>query len=340
MSSTTHLPEDVIERVNASVHRIELPLPFDDLHIVNAYAVVGGTGVTLVDPGWSSPESEATLLRALASLGASRGDVRRTLVTHAHPDHFTLAVTWQRDYGIPIHLGANEAPSVLAFDPNSTRFPAQAQLLERAGIPALATVIGALPLEDYEQQMTFAAPDQWLSDEQVIDCDGEILVAHATPGHTRGHVVFRQPSTGAFFTGDHVLPRITPSIGLELVPEKLALANYLDSLGLLLRMQDGPMLSAHGPVTASVHVRVQELLIHHDERLAVITALVGGGRRTASAIANEMTWTRHERPLSALNDVHRMTAILEVLAHLDLLVSQGTLYSKPEGDVDHFSPRL
>ncbi|MFL6024134.1 MAG: MBL fold metallo-hydrolase [Marmoricola sp.] len=321
MTSITPVTTDVVEPVSASVYRIELPLPFDDLHIVNAYAVLGDTGVSLVDPGWSSPESEATLLRGLASIGASQGDVRRTLVTHAHPDHFTLAVAWQRDHGIPIHLGSGEAPSVLAFDPTSTRFPYQAELLERAGASELAAVIRDLPLEDFEAAMTFAAPQVWLTDQQVIDCDGELLLAHATPGHTRGHVVYQQISTGALFTGDHVLPRITPSIGLELVPEALPLANYLASLELLLRIDDGPMLSAHGPVTASVHERVRELLTHHQERFATISTLQASGRTTAYEIAGAMTWTRHERALTDLNEVHQMTAIVEVLAHLDHLDS-------------------
>lgn len=319
MISTTPESVDVVEQVNDSVHRIELPLPFDDLHIVNAYAVIGTTGVTLIDPGWSSPESEAVLLRALNSLGASRSDVRRTLVTHAHPDHFTLAVAWQRDHGIPIHLGVDEAPSVLAFEPTSTRFPHQAELLERAGAPALAAIIRDLPLEDYEAAMTFAAPEVWLDDQQRIDCDGEILLAHATPGHTRGHVAYQQLSTGAFFTGDHVLPRITPSIGLELVPEELPLANYLASLELLLRLDDGPMLSAHGPVTTSVHARVHELLAHHQERFATIIELQASGLTTAHEIAAAMTWTRHGRALTDLHDVHQMTAVVEVLSHLDVL---------------------
>ena len=321
MTATSHSADLVVEQVNDAVHRIELPLPFDDLHIVNAYAVLGATGVSLVDPGWSSPESEQELLRALASLGAELGDVRRTLVTHAHPDHFTLAVVWQRDHGIPIHLGAGEAPSVLAFDPTCTRFPQQARLLERAGAPALAAVIRDLELEDYEAAMTFAAPAVWLTDQQVIDCDGEILLAHDTPGHTRGHVVFQQVSTGAFFTGDHVLPRITPSIGLELVPEKRPLANYLASLELLLRLADGPMLSAHGPVTTSVHDRVRELLAHHEQRFATITELRESGLTTAFEIASAMTWTRHERALTELNDVHQMTAVVEVLSHLDYLAA-------------------
>jgi glyoxylase-like metal-dependent hydrolase (beta-lactamase superfamily II) len=319
--TTTSHSIDVVEQVNDTVHRIELPLPFDDLHIVNTYAILGGTGVTLVDPGWSNAESEAALLRGLASLGAELGDVRRTLVTHAHPDHFTLAVAWQAERGIPVHLGAAEAPSVLAFDPTSTRFPRQAELLERAGAPQLAAVIRDLPLTDYEAAMTFAAPQVWLTDQQVIDCGGERLLVHSTPGHTRGHVVYQQLSTGAFFTGDHVLPRITPSIGLELVPEQLPLANYLHSLELLLQLDDGPMLSAHGPVTASVHSRVRELLAHHHERFATISTLRDSGLVTAFEIAGAMTWTRHERALTELNEVHQMTAVVEVLSHLDVLAS-------------------
>lgn len=335
MTSTT--PDTaVVEQVSDTVHRIELPLPFDDLHIVNAYAVVGNGGISLVDPGWSSTESENVLLAALDSLGAGRGDVRRTLVTHAHPDHFTLAVQWQREHGIPIHLGADEAPSVLAFDPTSTRFPHQAEILERAGDPELAAVIRHLPLEDYEAAMQFGLPEIWLTDQQVVDCEGELLRIHATPGHTRGHVVLQHLGTGAYFTGDHVLPRITPSIGLELVPEDRPLAHYLGSLELLLRLPDGPMLSAHGPVTHSVHARVGALLDHHAERLSVITDLVASGFRTAAAIAAEMTWTRHERPLSALNDVHRMTATVEVLSHLDLLADRGEVTRSAEGAGDQF----
>ena len=36
---------------------------------------------------------------------------------------------------------------------------------------------------------------------------------------------------GLMFTGDHVLPTITPSIGFELSDWGRPLANYLESLG-------------------------------------------------------------------------------------------------------------
>lgn len=338
MISTTPPPTDLaVERVNDYVHRIELPLPFEDLHVVNAYAVVGSTGVVLVDPGWSDPVSERILLDALAGLGAGLSDVAGTLVTHAHPDHFTLAADWQRRHGIPVHLGAGERPSVVAFSPELTRFPRQAELLERAGDPVLAHIIRELALEHYEAGMAWGEPEVWLSDGQVLHCGGEQVRVRDTPGHTRGHVVFEHVRSHALLTGDHLLPRITPSIGLELDPEPDALSHYLQSLDLLLRLEDRLMLPAHGPVSPSVHARARELLVHHDERLATITALVSVGLDTAAAIAAAMTWTRHRRTLHELSDVHRMTAVVEVLAHLDLLAERGGVRRRSDGRVDRFT---
>ena len=44
---------------------------------------------------------------------------------------------------------------------------------------------------------------------------GRDLLAVPTPGHTQGHVVFADVERALLFAGDHVLPRITPSVGFE-----------------------------------------------------------------------------------------------------------------------------
>ncbi len=49
-----------------------------------------------------------------------------------------------------------------------------------------------------------------------------------TPGHTRGHVVFSDPASRLLFTGDHVLPTITPSIGFEPVATDNPLGDFLE----------------------------------------------------------------------------------------------------------------
>lgn len=314
-----------VETITTAIHRIELPLPMDGLTVVNCYAIVGDRGVSLVDPGWSTHEGEAALLAALASLGAERGDVRRTLVTHAHPDHFTLAVEWQADYGIPIHLGTPERPSVEAFKGTKFRFPRQAELLVLAGDRALADRVATLPLRPYEQGMRFAPAAVWLEPGQDLDCEGVHVIAHSTPGHTAGHVVFEEVSSGSLFTGDHVLPRITPAIGLELRPEDAPLRSYLASLQATLERPDGTMLSAHGAVYPSVHDRTRELLSHHAERFKVIADHVRSGSRTATEVAVAMPWTSHDKALRDLDEVHQMTAIIETTYHLDELVHRGEL---------------
>jgi glyoxylase-like metal-dependent hydrolase (beta-lactamase superfamily II) len=40
------------------------------------------------------------------------------------------------------------------------------------------------------------------------------LEAYPTPGHNHGHIVFVDTRRDVMFASDHVLPRITPSIGL------------------------------------------------------------------------------------------------------------------------------
>ena len=96
------------------------------------------------------------------------------------------------------------------------------------------------------------------------------------------------------------------------------------------------MLPAHGAVTPSVKARVIELLDHHRDRFDLIKTLVAAGCSTAYDIARRMSWTRHERTIDELGAVHGMTAILEVVAHLDLLAARGVLTREEFESVHHF----
>jgi len=318
------------------VVRIPLPLPLKDLRVVNVYAVLGNDGVTLVDSGWADDTSEAVLVDSLDRLGFTPGDVRRIVVTHAHWDHYSRAIGWQRRYGTTVMLGRREHHSIAAFDERSGAYPVQAKLLLLAGAPELAQAIADLPMEPFERDVPFGLPDVWLDDGDEIDCGGVVLVARATPGHTRGHTVYEDRQSRITFTGDHILPRITPSIALERAPETLPLRSYLASLRLFLDLPDASMLPAHGDVTSSVRARAEELLGHHRDRLEAIQTLVATGCSTAYDVSKQMSWTRHERTIDELGPVHGMAAILEVLAHLELLVARDVLRRKELGQINHY----
>lgn len=322
-----------IELIAEHVVRIPLPLPLPDLKVVNAYAIQGDDGVTLVDPGWASIDSEAVLVSALRHLGYLPDDVRRILVTHLHWDHYTQAVKWQRQHGCAVFLGMEERHTLVAFDALPGVYPNQVHLLRRSGAFDLADVIDELALEPYERDAPFGPPDVWLRGGEEIGCGGTTIVAHATPGHTRGHLVFEDPAAGLLFTGDHILPRITPSIAFERASGHLPLRSYLESLQLCMTWSAARMLPAHGAVTDEVVPRVQELLNHHEKRLKEILGHVAEGAQTAYGVARRMRWTRRERAVDELGAVHAMTAVLEVLAHLELLASQTLVEADDSGPV-------
>ena len=325
-----------VDDLPSHVVRIPLPLPLRDLRMVNVYAILGDDGVTFVDSGWADEQSETVLVDALHRLGFTPEDVQRIVVTHAHWDHYSRAIGWQRRYGTTVMIGRGERHSIEAFDEQTGAYPVQARLLLKARAIDLAQTIASFPLESFERDVPFGPPDVWLEDGQHIDCGGVDLVARATPGHTRGHLVYEDRRAGLAFTGDHILPRITPSIALERAPEALALRSYLASLQVFLDLPDASMLPAHGAVNPSVKARAEELLDHHRDRLDRACQLVAAGNSTAYQVAQQMLWTRRERTVDELGAVHGMTAILEMLAHLELLVTRGVLERTESAAVNHY----
>lgn len=338
MSQVPPVARDASETIAEHVVRVPLPLPLPDLKTVNAYALVGSDGLTLVDPGWAYEPGETALRTALATLGATPSDVRRILVTHQHWDHYSLAVRWRDEFGAELMLGHEERHSIEAFATMTGVHPLQVQMLLRAGAASLAREVDSLDWEPHERGVKFTAPDRWLYDGEKIDCGGVTITARATPGHTRGHFVFDDRDHGVAFTGDHLLPRITPSIAFERIPERLPLRSYLSSLLLFLDLPDSRMLPAHGPSDGATRERAAELVAHHRTRLNVIGELVAAGATTAFDVASRMRWTRHDRALGDLDVMHRMTAVLEVLSHLELLVYENALSSRQHDGIDVFTP--
>ncbi|MBB3604750.1 glyoxylase-like metal-dependent hydrolase (beta-lactamase superfamily II) [Mycolicibacterium sp. BK556] len=330
--------EHGLHELTDNVVCVPLPLPMPDLQVVNAYVIHCPDGVTLVDPGWAYPPAETALLKALDRLGFAVGDVRRIVATHQHWDHYSLGVQWRDRYGIELMLGHEEHHSITAFarQPDEVH-PGQVEMLIRAGAPQVATEIKALDWQEYERNVAFSPPDRWLTDGEVIDCGSVRMMVRTTPGHTRGHVVLHDARQGLIFTGDHLLPRITPSIAYERAPEHLPLRSYINSLRLMLDLPDARMLPAHGATERTTHARAHELIEHHETRLNRISELVAAGACTAYDVANQMLWTRRDLGLDDLPPVHRMTAILEVQSHLDVLELHGTLRSSDDAGVRSFA---
>lgn len=325
----------LVEEVADGVFRIPLPMPEDGLRAVNVFAIVGEDRITLIDSGWAVPASRAALTDGLGQLGKTIFDIRQFFITHLHPDHYAQASVLRDEIGAPISIGEEEKlnlETVIQTIANNNQSTSRRSLLTRAGAAEVAALLPTArrPMPDLARQ--WQTPDVWLKPNSVVVAEGRTLEVVPTPGHTRGHVVYHDENDRLLFAGDHILPQITPSIGLEAAGTPWPLRDYINSLKLMKTRPDAKLLGAHGPVWDSAHRRVDQLIEHHEHRLDSSLRAVRAGASTGLEVARILKWTYHERDLSELDIRNQSMAIGETLAHLDVLVLYGSLASKIDSD--------
>jgi glyoxylase-like metal-dependent hydrolase (beta-lactamase superfamily II) len=306
------------------VFRVPLSMPGDGLHAINVYALETADGLALIDGGWRTSTSFDELASALLGVGHDVSSVHDVYVTHVHRDHYTLAVELRRRFGTRVHLGRDEAPGLHELLEICSNVPVTSlEQLRRSGDDELAEAIEVVTAGEGFDIEAWEKPDVWL-EPGAYSVGGRALEAVATPGHTKGHLVYHDLGAELLFAGDHLLPTISPSIGFELGDWESPLASYLSSLELILQRPDARLLPAHGAPAASAHARTTELLEHHEVRLeAASRALDALGDATAAAVARMLTWTRRGRSYDELDDFNKMIATCETIAHLDVLVERG-----------------
>jgi glyoxylase-like metal-dependent hydrolase (beta-lactamase superfamily II) len=320
--------------VAPGVHRIPLPLPNDGLKAVNVYAISDGDQVVCIDGGWALAEAGPQLAAGLASIGYGLRDVREYLVTHLHRDHYTNAVAMRREYGGRVSLGEGERACLELIRLRGPNPDVERLLI--AGAPALAQQLSEVVFGD-ANYVNWEDPDRWLPNGVDLPLATRTLRVISTPGHTVGHVVFHDPTNQVLFAGDHVLPHITPSIGVELNRPPSPLRDYLASLELVRAMPDARLLPAHGPATGSVHDRIDELLHHHAERLDATATAVAHGAHTAFEVASALPWTRRRHRLVDMDFFNQMLAVQETMAHLRVLAERDRLTESIVANVAHFT---
>jgi glyoxylase-like metal-dependent hydrolase (beta-lactamase superfamily II) len=155
--------------------------PFD---WINTFCFVEDDGsVTLVDCGLKGAPPK--LVAALAEMDKTPADVRRIVLTHAHPDHAGGAATMRTTTGAALAVHDSDATYL-----RQGKAPPQ-------GSGRLGKVLGMLPGGGFPA----AEVDETFSDGDRLDIAGGVLVVH-TPGHTPGHVSLLHETTGVLITGD------------------------------------------------------------------------------------------------------------------------------------------
>ncbi|MFD8641840.1 MBL fold metallo-hydrolase [Streptomyces zaomyceticus] len=332
------------------VWSLRVPIPDNPLGHTLVHVLDTDRGPVLVDTGWDDPASWTELTGGLEALGLSVREVHGVVITHHHPDHHGLSGRVREESGAWIAMHAADTAVVRRTreaDPG-TWLEYLARKLAAAGAPEdhLAPLRAARTSGRMRTLpgLRSALPDREIVPGELLDLAGRRLRAIWTPGHTPGHVCLhleeehpsRLPGHGRLFSGDHLLPGISPHIGLYEDPDDAIetdpLGDYLDSLERVGRLGVAEVLPAHQHAFTDSAGRVRELLDHHEDRLTGLLGLLATPL-TPWQLAERMEWNR---PWEHIPYGSRNIAVSEAEAHVRRLVKLGRAEAVPGTDPVEF----
>ncbi len=165
------------------------------LLVGRVYVIEAADGLTLVDT--SLPNSMPRIARQLEQHGHTLSEVKRILITHAHPDHIGSVGALQKATGAQVYAHPKDAPVISGTAPMARPRPEDLDWTGRA--------------------MLRVMPSAWVKEPAQVQCEvregdtlEEILpglVVIELPGHSPGQIGFCWPGKRLLFGGD-VLMRL------------------------------------------------------------------------------------------------------------------------------------
>lgn len=303
----------LLEEMAPGLLRVRLPLPGPPGH-VNAWLIEDEEGWFLVDTGWGDSATRSLWDRLLAGRR-----VTRLLVTHAHPDHLGLAGSFCADWGVPLLMPRSEwqRARLLLLEEEPVLTALFIGLQRAAGAPA-----------EHLRQMTaqgiayrrIVAPlpptFQAIADGDALCIGGRDWRVMVGAGHSIEMACLYDETRGLLISADHILPRISPHVGLHPTePDGDPLAVFLSALRRFQSLPAGTrVLPSHGEPFIGLHERIVALLAHHEATLERLQAAMGPGMSGMEALLPMFGRHFEGRQLGF--------ALAEALAHLNHLVAQ------------------
>lgn len=299
------------------VHLVPAPLPFESPPWVNTYAIEAGDGLLVIDCGTDWEPGHEALTSGLARLGLEPSAVHTLVVSHLHPDHVGMSTRLVREWGCRFVMHERAAALVDRYNDTPGYAARLRKLAGMHGVPqSLAAAATDLSRPDYMPLID--PPDHTVSDGDRIDIGaGRSLEVLHTPGHEPSHISLRDSRTGVLFSGDHILPRISPVIMYDLDMED-PLGDYMDSLQRMIDMGFALTYPAHGTLIARGDERARQILLHHDRRLLDMADFVKSRRAQAFDVM-----LASFRP--NLDPLQARLAFLETISHLEHLRLSGRI---------------
>jgi glyoxylase-like metal-dependent hydrolase (beta-lactamase superfamily II) len=308
-----------MEELPGGLRRVTMPLPSRPGH-VHCYLLPVDDGFMLVDTGLGLPDAAELWAAELDQLP---GPVSTIFITHFHPDHLGATADVRDLTGARVVQGRLDAEQSAMTWKSEEWSSHLAAWFRRNGVPDEVT---EELLVQGELFRPFMRP---VFDAELVD-DGDHLHGWeivAAPGHADGQLTLLKE--GVLIAADHLLLRITPTVGLWPASRPDPLGDYLGSLQRTIDLDPAIAYSGHGDTVTDPVGRANELIAHHAERLLVTAGAIGTEPRTAYEVSFPLFG-------DDLRPAARRFAVAETLSHLERLVRDGGAERhelQPNGDV-------
>jgi glyoxylase-like metal-dependent hydrolase (beta-lactamase superfamily II) len=295
-----------------------MPLPFALNHI-NLWLLDDGDGVTVIDTGLGLPDTRALWEQIFANeLGGK--PITRVIATHFHPDHFGNTGWLTERWGVELWCTQAEYQAAVLACVARGKGGKMLEHYRRHGVAGDALDRLAERGNHYPGLVP-SIPDSYrcLRNGDHVVIDGHRWEVMVVLGHAPEHASLWCEAMDVLISGDQVLPKITTNVSVWWDrPYDDPLRLYLDSLGRFRPLPaDTLVLPSHGLPFRGLHMRLDALRAHHDERLAETLNAIADPRSAA-----ELLPVLFRRQL----DAHQMSfAIGEALAHLNHLEAAGSV---------------
>jgi glyoxylase-like metal-dependent hydrolase (beta-lactamase superfamily II) len=324
------------------IRQLKSPIAMEqsDLQYVNTYLIEDGDGFLMIDSGWNTDASFTNLHNALIKSGHNFQHIKQILITHIHPDHYGMAGRIRELSGATIAMHQMEKDMIIPRYVNMSELLNQTdRMMLNNGVPEPEMVEMRSASMDIFSYITPAQPDRILHSGDVVTAGDFKFYVLWTPGHSSGHVCLLEPKKKLLISGDHILPQITPNIGINPQSIDNPLGRYMQNLEEIQKIDINLVLPGHDEPFHHLGMRISQILEHHHDRNREILDLIVSSPHTPYNIARGIKWGNNRGSWEDLPPFHKRMAIFETLAHLEMLWADSLVDKLPKKGIAYYKQR-
>lgn len=257
--------------------------------------------------------------------------VLRVIVTHMHPDHIGLAHWLCERWNVRLWISATDynVARLGCLGPTGFGGERAAEFFASHGLNSPEAMAAIKARTGYFPSLVPSVPPQYrrMQDGDVLSIGGRPWRCISGYGHAPEHMALYCEDLNVMIGGDMMLPRISTNVSVyEQEPESDALSLFLNSIDKFKELpEDTLVLPSHGKPFTGMHIRIQQLHDHHNDRLADVMEACSVQPQSAADVLPVL--------FKQKLDFHQITfALGESVAHLHRLWYQGQLRRQLDAD--------